>query len=217
MKFAQGIRLGTWLLVLLNVVLAFTAVWMLLRIPPAVAPVMEQASLAACEEMLACLAAAKSPQQAESRAGFEQALQSVRADREQDVQAVQIIMQHYKQAFAGSHMEIQKTSAALLALTQNQRRNLAHAGRQVRQFASAGAWAIVFMAQAIFLIGLLFLRKQKKHLLAPLEEVYVVLQAQKNGDNLRRCGSSYASQDMQFIFSGINELLDRTLDLKSDF
>ncbi len=213
MKFARGVRLGAWLLVALNVVLAFTAIWVLLRIPPAVTPVLDLTSLAACEEMLVCLGAAKSPQSAADRARFEQALNTVAVRNGKE--AVRDIVQQYKQAFAGNEINIQKTRAAIRNLSAKQRQGLVSAGRQVRQFASAGAWVVVFMAQAIFLIGLLFLRKQKSQLLAPLEEVIAVLQARKNGDSLRRCGSCFAPLDMQFLFGGINELLDRTSALEN--
>lgn len=83
------------------------------------------------------------------------------------------------------------------------------ADRQARQFGNAGAWGIVFMASAVFIAGVVFMRSLKRNLVKPLEEIHSVIQDIRNGDNMRRCTGVDVPQDIKSIFSGINEVLDK--------
>lgn len=83
------------------------------------------------------------------------------------------------------------------------------ADRQARQFGNGGAWGIVFMASAVFIAGMLFMRSLKRNLVEPLEEIHSVIQAIRNGDSMRRCTGPDAPQEIKTIFSGINEVLDK--------
>jgi hypothetical protein len=50
------------------------------------------------------------------------------------------------------------------------------ADRKARQFGNAGAWGIVFMASAVFMVGILFIRGLRRSLVKPLEEIHSVIQ-----------------------------------------
>jgi methyl-accepting chemotaxis protein len=97
-----------------------------------------------------------------------------------------------------------------LKLAEINRNAMVDADRKARRLGNAGAWGIVFMASAVFLIGMLFLRGLKRNLVKPLEEIQSVIQAVKSGDSMRRCTGPDAPQDIRTIFGGFNDILDQS-------
>lgn len=215
MKLAQSVRLGAWFLIALNLVMAFGAIWVFMRMAPAIEIIIEQneRSLYACEEMLSRLALAnQSPNDtAQLRSEFSEALSRAKnniTEKEEPI-AIEAISKNYIQAFAGNLPGKKKTVAAIQHLSQINRAAMVAADRKARQFGNAGAWGIVFMASAVFLVGMLFMRGMKRSLVKPLEEIHSVIQAVKTGDNMRRCTGPDAPQDIRAIFAGFNDILDQ--------
>ena len=70
MEHAQSVRAGAWLLILLNLLMALGAIWVLARMTPAIEEILSRngQSLEACEEMFAVLAEA--PADPAGGAGF---------------------------------------------------------------------------------------------------------------------------------------------------
>lgn len=216
MKFAQSVKLGAWFLISLNLMMAFGSIWVFMRMAPAIEIIIEQneRSLEACEEMLSILVlvnpSSKGTAQLESR--FLNALN--RADKniteKEEPIAIDAIRNNYRETFSGNFENQKKTVSAILKLAEINRNAMVDADRKARRLGNAGAWGIVFMASAVFLIGMLFLRGLKRILVQPLEEIQSVIQAVKSGDSMRRCTGPDAPQDIRTIFGGFNDILDQS-------
>lgn len=215
MKLVQSVRLGAWFLIGLNLVMAFGSIWVFMRMAPAIEIIIEQneKSLHACEEMLSALVMAN---QSENEDGsikktFLDALNRAKSnitEKEEPI-AIEAISENYTSAFEDNGDGIKKTVAAILHLAEINRDAMVVADWKARSFGNAGAWGIVFMASAVFLVGLLFMKGLKKSLVKPLEEIDSVVKAVKAGDITRRCTGPDVPQDIQVIFSGINDILDQ--------
>ncbi len=186
-----------------------------MRMAPAIEIIIEQneRSLYACEEMLSNLAlvdqSANEMKQLQSE--FLKALQRAKnniTEKEEPI-AIKAISQNYDQAFAGDLEAKKSTVAAIQYLSQINRAAMVTADRKARQFGNAGAWGIVFMASAVFMVGMLFMRGLKRSFVKPLKEIHSVIQAVKTGDNMRRCTGPDAPQDIRAIFGGFNDILDQ--------
>ncbi|MFH2092391.1 MAG: hypothetical protein ABIJ31_08505 [Pseudomonadota bacterium] len=215
MILAQNIRLGAWFLIALNLIMAFGSIWIFMRMAPAIETIIVQneRSLHACEQMLSNMALAdQSANDVEPfKSEFLQALQRAEnniTEKEEPI-AIQAISQNYILAFDENLAAKKKTVAAIQHLSQINRVAMVKADQKARQFGNAGAWGIVFMASAVFMVGMLFIRGMKRGLVKPLEEIHSVIQAVKAKDHMRRCTGPDAPQDIRSIYSGFNDILDQ--------
>ena len=217
MKLAQSVRLGAWSLISLNLVIAFAAIWVFMRMAPAIEIIIEQneKSLHACEEMLCNLALAHQSDKdvIQLRAAFADALERAKSNitEKDEPVAIKVISKNYEMAFEGSLEGNKKTVSAIQHLSRINRDAMAKADQKAKEFGNAGAWGIVFMASLLFLFCMVFIKGLKRNLVKPLEEIYSVIQALKTGDGLRRCTGPDAPQDIRYIFGGINDLLDQNI------
>jgi hypothetical protein len=215
MKLSQGIRMGAWILAALNLIMAFGSIWIFMRMAPAIEIIIEQneRSLYSCEEMLSHLALANQSKAGVKglQAAFSKALERAKNNITETAEpaAIEAIGNNYIEAFAGSIEAKKKTISAIHSLSEINRGAMVKADRQARQLGHAGAWGIVFMASAVFIAGILFMRGLQRNVIKPLEEIYSVIQAIGNGDSMRRCTGADMPQDIKSIFSGINEVLDK--------
>jgi hypothetical protein len=53
------------------------------------------------------------------------------------------------------------------------------------------------------------MRTLKRNLVKPLEEIYSVISAHRQGETMRRCSGADMSKDIKTIFDGMNELFDK--------
>ncbi len=215
MKLTLGIRFGAWLLIALNLMMAFGAIWVFIRMAPAIETIIIQnlRSLQSCEEMLAKLALAETAHEdiAALEADFVKALERAKnniTEKEEPI-AIGSIAESYSQAFAGDMEGRKKTIKAIKHLSDINRNAMVRADGKARQFGNAGAWGIVFMESVVFMVGLLFLRGLKRSLVKPLEEIHAVTEAVRAGDTMRRCTGPDAPRDIKTIYNDINDLLDK--------
>ncbi len=215
MKLAQIVRLGVWFLIGMNLVMAFGSIWVFMRMDPAIAIIIEQneKSLSACEEMLSTLVIVNQSKNDNEhlKTTFLEALNRVKSNitKKEESIAIEAISENYAKAFEGNLEGTKKTVTGILRLAKINRAAMVVADRKARKFGNAGAWGIVFMASAVLMVGMLFMRGLKRNLIRPLEEIYSVIQAVKTGDNMRRCTGPNPPQDIRFIFSGVNDILDQ--------
>jgi hypothetical protein len=127
----------------------------------------------------------------------------------EEPEALASIKVNYTGAFLGDTAARQKTVRAIVLLAKINRTAMITEDRRARQFGSAGAWGVVFMAVTVFFAGMLFKRSFSKNLAAPLEEIYRVISARQAGDPLRRCFGPDQRGDIRLIYDGINALLDQ--------
>lgn len=220
MKLAHSVRLAAWLLIGLNLMMAFGSIWVFVRMTPAIELIIDRnvTSLQMCEEMLAALALVNENQSVRTTAmgsvqeTFRKALQKARQNiTEQDEPAIiQLIHQSYLKAFTGDATAVTKTVEAIQSLGAANRAAMVAADKKARQFGNAGAWGIVFMATAVFLIGLLFISSLKKNLLQPLEEIHSVTTAFQHGDTMRRCTGTGMPREIHQVYRELNGILDKS-------
>lgn len=218
MVHVQSIKFGAWIMISLNLLVAFCAIWMFSRMAPAIQEILSRnaRSLYACEQMLGFLAHATSANTSRERVIFRQQFEHALANAKANIteygeaSALQEIENIYPAAFSGDREAISKTISALACLSQSNRSAMNEAAAHADQLGNAGAWAIVFMALILFVVGTLFRRSVVRILIAPLEEIEAVLTARRNGDLFRRCIGVNLPRDIQNVLKNINELIDRS-------
>lgn len=216
MRLAHSMRLGAWVLIGLNLLMSFGSIWVFMRMSPAIEIILDQnvTSLQTCEEMLASLIRSSNENKYDaesSRESFVAALNKAQHNITEDDEpdAIKSIKLSYIKAFEGDTVEIKNTVDAILRLGSINREAMVESAWKARQFGTAGAWGIVFMATAVFLAGILFVRSLKRNLTNPLEEIHSVTTAMRNGDTMRRCTGTDLPKEVNQVFSELNEVLDR--------
>ncbi len=215
MKIAQSVRLGAWLLIGFNLLMALGSIWIFMRMAPAIEIIIErnERSLEACEEMLASLAMITHNTQRDLmlKATFENAFKRAQSNitEKEEPAALETIKGDFAIAFLGDRTALHKTVSAIVLLGKINREAMIAEDHRAQQFGTAGAWGVVFMSVSVFFAGMLFKRRVSKNLVTPLEEIQNVLSAQRNGDTMRRCTGPHLPEDVKRVYRDVNELLDR--------
>ncbi|MBF0258307.1 MAG: hypothetical protein HQK62_05620 [Desulfamplus sp.] len=215
MRLAQATRIGAWMLIGLNILMALGSIWIFMRMSPAIKEIIEQNehSLQACEEMLASLAVISDDADTNRPLSetFQEALNRARNNitEEEEPAAIEMINSHSPKAFKGDIKAKEQTVAAIILLGKINREAMVIADLRARQFGQAGAWGVVFMATCVFFAGMLFNRNLSKNVVRPIEEIHDVIFAYRNGDTMRRCSGADLPADFISVFNGINEILDK--------
>jgi hypothetical protein len=209
------VRWGALLLIGLNVLMALGSIWVFTRMAPAIEVIIVQneRSLEACERMLSALAISRGDQfdSPEVKVSFKEALKTAQNNITEDEEpgALELIDLNYSMAFENDFKARMYTINAINRLGEINREAMVRADMRARQLGNGGAWGVVFMASAVFLAGLLFMRALKRNLVKPLEEISSVISSNRQGDTMRRCSGADMSKDIKTIFDGMNELLDK--------
>ncbi|MBU1105996.1 MAG: hypothetical protein KKB51_04950 [Candidatus Riflebacteria bacterium] len=216
MRLARGFSFGAWLIVAINLLMAFGAIGIFMRMTPAIAEIISnnERSLKACEEMLTAIALSASGNGniAEHREHFKIALDRAlkNVTEEEEPAVIKVISQNFEGVFSGEKRAVMFTTNAILELSRINRDAMASADKKAQQLGGGGAWGIVFMAIFSFITGILFIQQLTRKLLIPLEEIKTVLLEHQSGETRRRCAGANLPTDIRGIFGIINRLLDRT-------
>ncbi len=215
MRTAHAVHIGVWVMMGFNLMMALASIWIFMRMAPAIEVIIDrnERSLEACEEMLASLARMgpdRTANHAQERF-FMVALKRAENNitETQEPVPLQSIDAEFQRAFAGDTSARQKIISAITQLAKMNREAMIKADVHARQVGNSGAWAIVFMAVTVFLAGMLFKRSLENHLVRPLGEIEAVISAHQSGDLMRRCTGADVSREVQCLFNGLNELLDK--------
>jgi hypothetical protein len=215
MRIAQSVRLGAWLLIGFNLLMALGCVWIFMRMSPAIEVIIKRntRSLEACGDMLVSLALEGQGPDHESdlRKTFISALNRARNNITEpgEPSTLDSIATHYEAALKGDASARRKTVSAITQLGEINRNAMVSADLRAKQFGNAGAWGVVFMAVLIFLVELIFKKTLFKKLVEPLQEVNAVMTAHQHGDRMRRCSGPDLPSDIRNLYDGINTLLDQ--------
>ncbi|MDR1726826.1 MAG: hypothetical protein LBT74_02670 [Acidobacteriota bacterium] len=216
MYIAKFIRVGAWLLVGLNLLMAFGVIGLFTRMSPAIAVIIErnERSLQASAGMLAILAeAGDAPFTDEMRGRFRQTLEDAGANTTEsgEPETLARIRQTAPAALAGDAAAKKELIGEINRLYIINVKAMSDADRRAQHLGRAGAWGVVVMATLVFVAGLVFIRNFTRRIAAPLEELHDVVLAHGRGDLLRRCGGvggEGVSRDFHAIFTGLNAILD---------
>jgi methyl-accepting chemotaxis protein len=188
---------------------------MFMRIAPAIEIIIDQneRSLHACEQMLSSLALAQISKEKSSglKKQFLEALEKAKNNitEKEEPAAIEAISNSYEGSFTHDSDAREDTVVAIQELSRINRSAMLRADKKARQFGYAGAWAVVFMASAVFLVGILFVRGLRRSMVNPLEELHDVIKAFKSGNTMRRCTATDVPKDIRSIFDGFNDILDQ--------
>ncbi|WP_321283821.1 hypothetical protein [uncultured Vibrio sp.] len=215
MRLAHAVRVGSWVLVGLNLLMAVGAIAVFSRMAPAIEVILDrnERTLQACENMLSILALVDngsrfSPHEERAfRKAFIRAKDNV--TEEQEPLALEQIENNLQQLFAGDRLTRRRSVEAILSLGQINRHAMIVADQHAQHLGRNGAWGVAFMAISAFFAGVLFIRGLTKRVVTPLEEIHTVMNAHRNGDTMRRCTGVDLAQDVSLVFTGINEMLDQ--------
>ncbi|MGD9950327.1 MAG: hypothetical protein AB7U29_17885 [Desulfobulbus sp.] len=215
MRLAHAVRVGAWVLVGLNLLMAVGTIAVFSRMAPAIAVILDrnERTLQACEDMLAMLAVVGdgsrfSPsEEQEFRGAFIRAKDNITEDQE-PVPLAQI-EGNLQPLFAGDRKIRRQSVNAIIKLGQINRNAMTVADQHAQHLGRNGAWGVAFMAISAFLAGVVFIRSLTRRVVTPLEEIHTVINANRNGDTMRRCTGVNLVQDVAAVFTGINEILDQ--------
>lgn len=215
MRLAQSIQVGGWLIIAINLLMALGCIGIFTRMAPAVEEInlRNYRSLEACEEMLDVMAEAGGGMADDGLQGrFRNALNLARANVTEagETEAIHRITLHYQAALRREEPARMLTLTAIRDLSAHNREAMVKAAAAVRQLGMAGAWGVVFLALLALLAGLLFKRRLTRNLVVPLEEINTVIAANRAGDLRRRCSGADLPRDVEAVFNGVNDLLDRS-------
>ncbi len=207
MKYQYKIILITWLLISLNVIMSFTAIWIFRRTAPAIENITKpHEKIMTTSEKIVSYYALNSKDLEPLREEVNK-LQKLLEKSSLNNQKYQLFFDNYQAALTDPKIR-KKIIPIILNLRFSVMEEMKLASLKAKQLSKAGAWEIVFMALLIFTIGLFFIKSIKKDLISPLVEISDVLEAVNSGDNIRRCNGKDISFGIKNLFDNLNNLLD---------
>ena len=216
MRLARAFILGAWLIVAINLLMAFGAIGIFGRMTPAIENILQKnaLSLQTCESMLAELNLARLSQHSnEALKRFKKALLKAQNNitEKHEAQALKKIEENYLQALNGNQTAIEITVKNLRKLGSLNHAAMNAANTNARQMGTGGAWAIVFMALLTFISGVILIHQITNKLLIPLKEIKTVLIEHLSGETKRRCTGFNLPRDIRSIYGNLNQVLDRSM------
>jgi hypothetical protein len=215
MKLRREFLAGVWILLGLNVLLAFGAIGLLTRMSPAIRDILEEnvVSIEAAEVMLSVLAVSTDEPvvSAENRERFSQALRRAEGNVTEsgEIPVLARIEAESSRAFRGERNSVSALTRALLEFSSINRAAMRKADEEARRLGTAGAWVAVFLAAFSLAVGLLVLTRLERRLVYPLTEIDRVLKAIASGDRYRRCNVAGLPNEIRGLFESLNAMLDR--------
>jgi methyl-accepting chemotaxis protein len=208
MRSGKIISLSVWLMIIFNLILSFAAVWNYQRMNPEIEGIFQRniISIDACEKMFLVLARdTVNPQ--EFNAAFDVAVNNITEDGEKET--LQNIKSMFEQYCQGNTQIKSQLIEEIVKLNNFNKQAIADSARKAQQLRQSGAWGVVLMTTLFFVAAIFFEQRLRRALLAPLQEISMVLEADRKGDKFRRCHLPGISSDMKKLFEAINSLLDR--------
>ncbi|MDY0062122.1 MAG: hypothetical protein RBU45_20090 [Myxococcota bacterium] len=220
MDLRRELLLAVGGLIVLNLLLAFGAIGLFVRMGPAIERILQENvySITAAEEILAELARSGNdalPAEARTRIreAFQKAEQNVTEEEERPVLAH--IARLLPPTLEGDLPARQQLLAELGRLIQINRAAMAEVDEEAQRLGKAGAWAAVLLGFSSFLLSLLILVLLQRRIVGPLLDLHAVLEGARQGDRLRRCRLSLAPREVVQVLDSVNWLLDERLGATS--
>lgn len=216
MELRRELLLTIGVLVLLNLLLAFGAIGLFIRMRPAIERILHENvySTVAAEEMLAELAhAGSAPLTPEARARVGQALDNAKLNvtEEEERPVLAALERAMPSAMEGDADARRHAVASARQLIQINRVAMQEVDDEARRLGSAGAWAAVFIGFLSFLMSVVVVVRLQKRFVRPLVDLHQVLVGARAGDRLRRCGVADAPREVIQVTQAVNRLLDERL------
>lgn len=216
MELRRELLLTVGALVVLNMMLAFGAIALFVRMGPAIERIMEDnvTTIVASEDLLAALATTPPgpvPQQTGDvvREALDRMQQNVHEPMEEN--ALVAIEQELAATLDGDTHARERLVQGTRELIRINREAMQRVDDEAKRLGTAGAWSAVFVGFVSFLLSLLLLVRLQNRLVQPLLDLFQVLQAARRGNRMRRCRSATAPREVQQVIQSVNGLLDERL------
>lgn len=215
MQLEQRAQLQAGVPTLFIAAISLAAIGLFLRMSPAIETILRenQPSLAAAEEMLAALAEETAPgevQQQRFLSALATAEELLTEAAERPV--VERIKSLAAPALRGDSEPRRALVAELGKLSEINRQAMAERDIAAKRLGISGAWAVMFLGALGFGTSLLQGRRLARRIAAPLDELYAVTRAFREGDSHRRARDFPAAPaEIRFVRESLNLLLDERL------
>lgn len=215
MKLRTELLVYTALLAGLNLLLAFGAIGLFVRMGPAIERILREnvASIDAAEEILIEFATASGGMTPEGRGRVETALKTIRtnvteADESPVIARIEQRLDGAARGDAEARTAVIEDLRRLIAIN---RKAMTAVDEEARRLGAGGAWAAVFVGALSFGLSLLVIVLLRRRLLEPLLELHAVLAAARGGDRFRRCRAFDAAIEVKQAAQSVNTLLDERI------
>lgn len=217
MDLRRELQMLVLTLALFNLILAFGAIGLFVRMGPAIERILEEnvASLFAAEEMLTEFAKAGGktlPPQATRKveAALASALDNITEEAERPI--LERMKRDRSEAVLSDGTARQQFVSDVESLISINREAMVRVDRKAQRLGRAGAWAAALIGLLGFCTSLLVLARLQRRFVRPLVELHQVLEGARTGERFRRCGSFIdAPQELLDVTREINVLLDERL------
>lgn len=216
MELRRELLLTIGALVVLNLILAFGAIGLLVRMGPAIERILDENvySIVAAEEMLSELAeAGGDPLSPEARSRVALALANAR-NNQTEVDEGPVLDQlaiDLPTAMQGDREGRRKTVASIRRLIQVNRDAMHEVDAEASRIGTAGAWAAVFIGQMSFALSIFVVVRLQRRFVKPLVDLHQVLESAGAGERHRRCRDPDAPREVVQVTHAVNRLLDERL------
>jgi hypothetical protein len=206
----QAVLAPFTVLMVILVLMSAGTVALLVRMAPAIERIISENlfSLEAAEEMT--LAICEGGTVPDARARFDRGLGRARGNitEANEQRLLATLGERGPVALAGDLAARREALAALSELGHANRTAVVREDNNAKQVGLAGAWAAVFLGALSFAWALTAVKRTRRRVIDPLNEVVHVLDAVHTGDRYRRCKRIPAPAELSKIMNGVDELLD---------
>jgi hypothetical protein len=216
MELRRELLLTIGALIALNLLLAFGAIGVLVRMNPAIDSIFEEnvASIVAAEQLLSALAeAGDAPLSAQAEEGVREALGAAQLNitEGEEILALTSLSRVLPGAIVGAPGARREAVREARRVIQVNRQARFAVSAEARRLGSAGAWASAFVGFFSFVLSLALVIRMQRRFVHPLVELHRVLESARAGDRHRRCGTSDAPREVLQVSAAVNRLLDEKL------
>ncbi|HOX24656.1 MAG TPA: hypothetical protein PLL30_02705 [Candidatus Krumholzibacteria bacterium] len=205
---------------MIQLVTAFGAIGLLMRMSPAVQDILAQNvySTAAAEDAMSAMLLATASDERDQTIRLTDALSRARQNvtEADEIPAIDDLERFSRQAIDGDLAAIVGAVEAAERLTAINRAAMQRANARALRLGSTGAWAAVTLALVGFAVSILVVRRTIFGVVEPVEELEAVVAAYRGGDHYRRCQGRAASREMRHVLDAVNDLLDRAHRTQGD-
>ncbi len=202
-------------LALINLVLAFGAIALFVRMGPAIERILEEnvVSIMAAEDVMVELAIAPGPLDPGAEGRIREALRKARDNiTEQGERSVlESAGRELEGSISGDQVARGRLVMSMRELITINRAAMQDVDDEARRLGSSGAWSGVFLGFLSFLLSLLIVIRFQRRFVRPLEDLSAVLESVHRGDRLRRCPNRDAPHEIVRVVNSVNRLLDERL------
>lgn len=211
MRVVRELRLGIGTLIGFNLLISFLAIGLLERLSPSLEKALNENvySIAATQDMLLVMAAgeASDSQKERFKAALERSRQNVTMAGE--TAAIEGIERNQNQIFEQNPAAKSELVEQLQKLSAVNIEAMIETDSQVKRLGRAGSWVVAFAGFFMFWLGAVVLRRLRRRISSPIEELGEVLKSWREGEVLRRCRRLETCSELNEAMGNLNSLLDQ--------